>query len=155
MAGTSQAAPHVSGVVALMQGARADAGLPALTPDEVLSIIQTTAHAPSVPPTQPIGAGIVDAAAAVAAAVQPPCTENCGPVATPLTNMVPVSGLAGAAGRGELCSFEAQAGSTLSFMTSGGRGHVPMYVRFDETGRASCRARGGQSVWMRVVTANL
>src|SRR3546814_3146300 len=49
MAGTSQAAPHVSGVVALMQGARADAGLPALTPDEVLSIIQTTAHAPSVP----------------------------------------------------------------------------------------------------------
>src|SRR3546814_15229870 len=94
MAGTSQAAPHVSGVVALMQGARADAGLPALTPDEVLSIIQTTAHAPSVPPTQPIGAGLVDAAAAVAAAVQPPCPATCGPVAPPLTHKLPRSRLA-------------------------------------------------------------
>src|SRR3546814_9365864 len=78
-----------------------------------------------------IGAGIVDAAAAVAAAIQPPCTENCGPVATPLTNKVPVSGLAGAAGSEVLYSFEAQAGATLSFMTYGGSGDVSMYVSFE------------------------
>src|SRR3546814_9413649 len=77
------------------------------------------------------GAGIVDAAAAVAAAIQPPCTENCGPVATPLTNKVPVSGLAGAAGSEVLYSFEAQAGATLSFMTYGGSGDVSMYVSFE------------------------
>src|SRR3546814_4529646 len=69
--------------------------------------------------------------AAVAAAVQPPCTENCGPVATPLTNMAPVSGLAGAAGSEVLYSFEAQAGATLSFMTYGGSGDVSMYVSFE------------------------
>src|SRR3546814_3940398 len=59
------------------------------------------------------------------------CTENCGPVATPLTNMVPVSGLAGAAGSEVLYSFEAQAGATLSFMTYGGSGDVSMYVSFE------------------------
>src|SRR3546814_11600328 len=59
------------------------------------------------------------------------CTENCGPVATPLTNMVPVSGLAGAAGSEVLYSFEAQAGATLSFMTFGGSGDVPLYVSFE------------------------
>lgn len=131
MAGTSQASPHVAGVVALMQGARADAGLPALTPDEVLSILQSTAHAPSVPPTQPIGAGIVDAAAAVAAAIEPPCTEDCGPVAIELTNKVPVPGLSGAAGSEKLYSFTAQAGATLSFMTYGGSGNVSVYVSFE------------------------
>jgi serine protease len=129
-AGTSQAAPHVTGVVALMQGARADAGLPALTPTEVVSILQSTAHAPSSPPSQPIGAGIVDAAAAVAAAIEPPCTEDCGPVATPLTNKVEVKGLSGAAGSEKLYSFEAQAGAVLSFMTYGGSGNVSVYVSF-------------------------
>src|SRR3546814_18654681 len=68
--------------------------------------------------------------AAVAAAVQPPCTENCGPVATPLTNKVPVSGLAGAAGSEVLYSFEAQAGATLSFMTYGGSGDVSLFVSY-------------------------
>jgi serine protease len=127
-AGTSQAAPHVSGTVALMRGARADAGMAPLTPTEVVAILQSTAHAPSSPPTQPIGAGIVDAAAAVAAAIEPPCTENCGPVATPLTNKVEVKGLSGAAGSEKLYSFEAQAGAVLSFMTYGGSGNVSVYV---------------------------
>src|SRR3546814_16311749 len=112
-----------------MQGARADAGLPALTPDEVLSIIQATAHAPSVPPTQPIGAGIVDAPAAVAAAIQPPCTENCGPVAPPLTNKVTVSGLAGPAGSAELYSFQAHPGPTLSFLPSRTPPHPPIHIQ--------------------------
>lgn len=127
-AGTSQAAPHVAGTVALMQGVRADAGLPPLTPAEVLSILQSTAHAPSVAPTQPIGAGIVDAAAAVTKAIEPPCTENCGPVATPLTNKVEVKGLSGTSGNDKLYSFEAQAGKVLSIMTYSGSGDVSVYV---------------------------
>jgi serine protease len=133
-AGTSQAAPHVSGVIALMQGARLDADLPLLTPTEVLAFLQETAHAPNVAPVanRQIGAGIVDAAAAVAKAIEPPCTENCGPVATPLANKVNVTGLAGAAGSETLYSFEAAAGSVLTFMTLGGTGNVSLYVSFDE-----------------------
>jgi len=127
-AGTSQAAPHVSGVVALVQGARLDAGLPLYTPAEVLANLQSTAYAPSVTPTQPIGAGIVDAAAAVTAAITPPCTEDCGPVATPLTNKVEVKGLSGAAASEKLYSFDAAAGAVLSFMTYGGTGNVSVYV---------------------------
>ncbi|MGH8025587.1 MAG: S8 family serine peptidase, partial [Pseudoxanthomonas sp.] len=133
-AGTSQAAPHVSGTIALMQGARLDAGLPLLTPAEVLSILQSTAHAPSVAPpsNRLIGAGIVDASAAVIKAIEPPCTENCGPVATPLVNKVNVTGLSGTAGSEKLYSFEAAAGSVLSFMALGGSGNVSLYVSFDE-----------------------
>jgi len=127
-AGTSQATPHVSGIIALMQGARLDAGLPLLTPTEVVADLQSTAYAPSVPPTQPIGAGIVDAAAAVAKAIEPPCTEDCGPVATPLTNKVEVKGLSGAAASEKLYSFDAAAGAVLSFMTYGGTGNVSVYV---------------------------
>jgi len=131
-AGTSQAAPHVSGIVALMQGARLDAGLAPLTPAEVLSILKSTAHAPNVAPAanRQIGAGIVDAAAAVAKAIEPPCTQNCAPTATPLTNKVPVTGLAGASGSSKLYSFEAKAGDVLSFMTYGGTGDVSLYVSF-------------------------
>ncbi|MGP1664713.1 MAG: S8 family serine peptidase, partial [Rhodanobacter sp.] len=44
-AGTSQATPHVAGVVALMQSARLAAGQHLLTPAEVLAILQRTAHA--------------------------------------------------------------------------------------------------------------
>lgn len=72
--GTSQAAPHVSGVVSLMLAVN-----PALTPDQVLSKIQDTARAfPSqivigpMGPVQPCvtslcGAGIIDARAAIVA----------------------------------------------------------------------------------------
>ena len=128
LAGTSQAAPHVSGTVALMQGARADAGLPALAPAEVLTILQNTAQAPSATSSEPIGAGIVDAAAAVTAAIQPPCTEDCGPAATRLTNKVAVTGQSGTAGSEKLYSFEAQAGAVLSIMAYGGSGDVSLYV---------------------------
>lgn len=135
-AGTSQAAPHVTGIIALMQGARLDAGMPLMTPTEVLAALQGTAYAPSVTPpaSQPIGAGIVDAKAAVDKAIEVPCdpnTEVCGPVATPLVNRVPVSGLSGAAGSEALYSFEAEAGKTLSIMTYGGSGNVSVYVSFD------------------------
>lgn len=134
LAGTSQAAPHVSGTVALMQGARADAELPPLTPAEVLSILQRTAHAPSVTPSQPIGAGIVDAYAAVMAAVGDDggCTEDCGLVAIPLTNKVDVTGLSGNNGSEALYSFEAKAGQLLNILTLGGTGDVSLYVSFGQ-----------------------
>jgi hypothetical protein len=66
---------------------------------------------------------------------EPPCdpeTEQCGPVATPLTNKVPVGGLTGTAGSEVLYSFEAQAGAVLSIMTYGGSGNVSMYVSLGE-----------------------
>jgi serine protease len=70
-AGTSQAAPHVTGTVALMQSARKALRLPALTPDQVLQVLQKTAYDPMVRAKgkYSIGAGIVDSAAAVEAAV--------------------------------------------------------------------------------------
>ena len=155
-AGTSQAAPHVSGTIALMQGARLDAGLPLLTPTEVLGILQGTAHAPAVAPpsNRLIGAGIVDAAAAVAKAIEPPCTEDCGPVATPRVNKVNVTGLAGAAGSEKLYSFDAAAGSVLTFMTLGGTGNVSLYVSFDEEPTTTAwdfkSTRGGNSETVRI-----
>jgi serine protease len=70
-AGTSQAAPHVTGTVALMQGARKSLGLPLLKPGQVLQVLQKTAYTPMIRPKgkYSIGAGIVDSAVAVEAAV--------------------------------------------------------------------------------------
>lgn len=62
--GTSMAAPHVAGVVAMMQ---AVAPSP-LTPASVESMLKSTLRAFPVSIDQPIGNGIVDAQAAVAAA---------------------------------------------------------------------------------------
>jgi serine protease len=61
--GTSMATPHVSGVVALMLSVK-----PALTPDQVTQILQSTARAFPATCSQ-CGAGIVNANAAVDAAL--------------------------------------------------------------------------------------
>ena len=61
--GTSMATPHVSGVVALMLSVK-----PSLTPDQVTSILQSTARAFPATCSQ-CGAGIVNASAAVDAAI--------------------------------------------------------------------------------------
>ncbi|MCX7514723.1 S8 family peptidase [Frateuria hangzhouensis] len=70
-AGTSQAAPHVTGTVALMQSARKALGLPLLKPGQVLRVLEKTAYEPMIRAKgrYSIGAGIVDSAAAVEAAV--------------------------------------------------------------------------------------
>jgi serine protease len=73
-AGTSQAAPHVSGTVALMQSARKMLRMPLLNPNQVLDILEETAYRPVVQPERrySIGAGILDANAAVEAAAASP-----------------------------------------------------------------------------------
>ncbi|WP_202839821.1 S8 family serine peptidase [Luteimonas saliphila] len=135
-AGTSQAAPHVAGVVALMQGARLDAGMPLLTPAEVLDILQDTVTPFTVAPSasQPIGPGIVNAAAAVAKAIEPPCEVDCAPDATPIVNGVAATGLSGTAGSETLYSITLPEGARgpLSITTTGGSGDVNLLVSFEE-----------------------
>ena len=77
--GTSMATPHVSGVVALMQSY---ASTPK-TPAQIESILKSTARAFPTAPSQPIGAGIVNAYAAVQAVN--------GGSSTPPANVAPVA----------------------------------------------------------------
>ncbi len=140
-AGTSQASPHVAGVVALMQGARLDAELPLLTPSEVLDILRQTATPFAVAPAanRAIGPGIVNAAAAVAKAVEPPCETDCAPPATPIVNATPVRSLSGAAGAETLYSIDVPSGVTgpLSITTTGGSGDVSLHVSLGEAPAAT------------------
>jgi serine protease len=75
--GTSMATPHVVGVVALMLSVK-----PSLTPDQVTSILQSTAR-PFPATCSQCGSGIVDALAAVNAAIggttPPPGTNEVEP----------------------------------------------------------------------------
>ena len=65
MAGTSMAAPHVTGVVALLLSAEKAAGRKLSTPAQVKQILVESARAFPFTPDKPIGAGIVDARVAV------------------------------------------------------------------------------------------
>ncbi len=79
--GTSMATPHVSGVVALMQSY---AGTPK-TPAQIEALLKSSARAFPVAPSQPIGAGIVDAQAAMVAA------GGSGGTTPPPGNLAPVA----------------------------------------------------------------
>ncbi|WP_051543534.1 S8 family serine peptidase [Thiothrix lacustris] len=68
--GTSMATPHIAGVAALMLSIN-----PALTPDQVESLLKSTARA-FPQPCSGCGAGIVDANAAVQAALNIPATPS-------------------------------------------------------------------------------
>ena len=77
--GTSMATPHVAGVVALMQAAATAAGA-AKTPAQIEAILKSTVKPFPSTPSQPIGAGIVNADAAVTV-VQGGGSANIAPTA--------------------------------------------------------------------------
>ncbi|GAA0245756.1 S8 family serine peptidase [Rhodanobacter caeni] len=136
-AGTSQASPHVAGTVALMQSARLAAGLPLMTPAEVLTTLQQTAHAPSVAPpaNRGIGAGIVDANAAVRAAIG---EDDGGGEAIVLGNGVTLAGQSGSAGGSTVYTLQVPAGAmALSLRTYGGSGNVSVYAKVGAAASAS------------------
>ncbi|MFC0399601.1 S8 family serine peptidase [Paraburkholderia rhizosphaerae] len=70
--GTSQATPHVAGIVAMMQSYRLILRKQLLTPAKVIALLQSTATPPNVTPDKPIGAGIVNGYRAVQAAGSQP-----------------------------------------------------------------------------------
>ncbi|EAU66549.1 S8 family serine peptidase [Stigmatella aurantiaca] len=121
--GTSMAAPHVAGVVALIQSVASK------TPAEIETILKSTARALPGSCTGGCGAGIVDAYAAVQAAKgggnpNPP-GDNV------LTNNVPVTGLSGSANTELRYTLAVPAGSSnLTIATSEGTGDADIYVKF-------------------------
>lgn len=128
MAGTSQAAPHVAGTVAMVVGALKAAGLPALSPTAMTNVLVKSARAFPVTEDHPVGAGIVDAYAAINLAVG---SDNGGggQQAIPLTKGTLLSGQNATAG-GTLYSIAVPAGATtLNLRTLGGSGNVAMYVK--------------------------
>lgn len=130
MAGTSQATPHVTGAVALMQSARVAVGLSLLTPDQVLAILQNTAQKPHTTPNsaKTFGAGILDAGAAVAVAANP--TPPVPPTVIGLQNGVAMTGQSGATGSDTYYKIDVPANArALVMRTAGGSGDVSIYVK--------------------------
>jgi serine protease len=126
MAGTSQATPHVAGTVALMIGAVSDVGHAPLTPDQVRLALVNSARVFPVTPDHPIGLGIVDAAAAVQAAI----ASDTPVTSTVLANGVTVTGQSGKAGTSVLYRLDVPAGArNLVLRTLGGTGDVSIYAK--------------------------
>ncbi|AWF83215.1 peptidase S8 [Microbulbifer sp. A4B17] len=121
--GTSMAAPHVAGAAALIYAVN-----PSVTPDEVESILTSTAR--SFPSScSSCGAGIVDAAAAVAMANGGDTggdDDDGNGTGTGWTE----TNLSGSQGSWNDFTIDVQAGtSTLTVEMSGGSGEVDLYVR--------------------------
>lgn len=125
--GTSQAAPHVTGTIALVLSAMKQAGLAAPTPDQVKSILVKSARRFPVSPDQPIGAGIVDAYAAVNLALG---SNSEGDDAIMLSPGVLLSGQSGGTGSQVLYAIEVPEGArNLNLRTLGGSGDVSLFVK--------------------------
>ncbi|HET6552810.1 MAG TPA: S8 family serine peptidase [Dyella sp.] len=125
MAGTSQATPHVSGIVALMIEAVNEAGHATLTPDQIrLALVNSARNFPNTP-DHPIGAGIVDANAAISAAI------NYNSVAPSIALTSGVAAIAsGKAGDAILYRIDVPTGATnLTLRTLGGTGDVSLFAK--------------------------
>ncbi|MBB3842609.1 S8 family peptidase [Xanthomonas arboricola] len=122
--GTSMAAPHVAGVVALVQSVAPSA----LTPAAVETLLKNTARALPGACSGGCGAGIVNADAAVTAAISG--SNGGGGTGNTLTNGTPVTGLGAATGAELNYTIAVPAGSgTLTVAISGGSGDADLYVR--------------------------
>ncbi|NIJ83639.1 serine protease [Xanthomonas arboricola] len=124
--GTSMAAPHVAGVVALVQSVAPSA----LTPAAVKTLLKNTARALPGACSGGCGAGIVNADAAVTAAISGSNGGGGGGTGNILTNGTPVTGLGAATGAELNYTIAVPAGSgTLTVAISGGSGDADLYVR--------------------------
>ncbi|MHA7019495.1 S8 family peptidase [Xanthomonas euvesicatoria] len=124
--GTSMAAPHVAGVVALVQSVAPTT----LTPAAVETLLKNTARALPGACSGGCGAGIVDADAAVTAAIAGSSGGGGGGTGNTLTNGTPVTDLGAATGAELNYTITVPAGSgTLTVTTSGGSGDADLYVR--------------------------
>ncbi|UTW07822.1 S8 family peptidase [Pseudomonas benzenivorans] len=132
--GTSMAAPHVAGVVALMQAAS-----PQL-PAQVESNLKSSARALPIACAEGCGSGLVDARAAIDVQAGPPVVNN-----DTLFNGTPITGLSGAKRSMKRYTITVPAGvSSLVFTLSGGSGNADLYVRFGAaptTSSFDCRPR--------------
>lgn len=127
MVGTSMAAPHVAGTVALMQAAAVSETGGALSPDRVETILRESARPFDETPRVGLGAGLLDASRAVLMAMGRPL-----PTERPLVNGVALQGQRGTAGGSQIYTLQVPTGiATLQLRTLGGTGDVSLYAAPD------------------------
>ena len=149
--GTSMATPHVVGVVALMLSAK-----PTLTPDDVLSILQSTAR-PFPATCSQCGAGIVDASAAVTAALggtpppPPPGTNETEPnnsrsAANAVSAATTLNGTMGSSSDTDYFSVSLPAGRTLTAtLTPNSSSDYDLYI-YNSSGTLLARSERGRGL---------
>ena len=143
--GTSMATPHVSGVVALMLSVK-----PTLTPDQVTSILQSTARAFPATCSQ-CGSGIVNASAAVDAAIggttPPPGNEvepnNTRATSQALPAKTTINGTMGSSSDTDWFSLSLPAGRTLTAtLTPNATSDYDLYI-YNSNGTLIARSERG------------
>lgn len=157
-AGTSMASPHVAAAVAMVQSI-------AKTPftwTGMRDLLRASARPfpVAIASNTPIGAGILDVDMLLQMATTPPCQpsdSSCVPPTKTLSNKVELRGLSSQGGDA-LYSFQATAGTPVSFMTFGGNGNVAMYVSAGKTPTSSSSdarsTRAGTTQTVRVTPSS-